>query len=114
MFDVAPDHAIGLYTGLLALLAALGTLRWRGKTVTPGTAAAAAALMATSGGVHLGLVWTHRAEPITALLFIGNGLCYLVLSPSDCCWSQPQASGDGAAHGGPPSAWSYRSSLSSR
>jgi len=80
MFDVAPDHAIGLYTGLLALLAALGTLRWRGKTVVPGTAAAAAVLMATSGGVHLGLVWTHRAEPITALLFIGNGISYLVLS----------------------------------
>ncbi len=81
MFDIAPDHAIGLYTGLLALPFALLALRLRRSARTvPGTVLGASALMAVAGAIHLGLVWTHRDETITALLFVLNGVSYIVLS----------------------------------
>lgn len=79
MFDIAPDHAIGLFGGLVLLPLALLALRLR-RTQIPGTLQAVSVLMAVAGGVHLGLVWTHRDETITALLFLGNGISYLVLS----------------------------------
>ena len=61
MFDIAPDHAIGLYAGLLALPLALLALRLRSSARTvPGTVLGASVLMAIAGAIHLGLVWTHR------------------------------------------------------
>jgi len=81
MFDIAPDHAIGLYAGLFALPLALLALRIRsaGRSV-PGTVLGASVLMAIAGAIHLGLVWTHRDETITAALFVLNGVSYIVLS----------------------------------
>ena len=79
MFDVSPDHAIGLYTGLFALPVALVALRLRHPRV-PGTVLGASVLMAIAGAIHLGLVWTHRGEPITAALFLMNGVAYIALS----------------------------------
>src|SRR4029077_20005600 len=46
----------------------------------PGTAQAAAVLMAMAGAIHLGLVSTHLEEPVTAALFVMNGAGYIVLS----------------------------------
>ena len=81
MFDVAPDHAIGPYAGLLALPFALLALRLRSAARgVPGTVLGASVLMAIAGAIHLGLVWTHRGETITALLFVMNGASYVVLS----------------------------------
>jgi hypothetical protein len=81
MFDISPDHAIGLYAGLAALVAALIALRLRpARRLVPGTVLAASVLIAVSGGVHLGLITTHLAEPVTAVLFLINGTGYLILS----------------------------------
>jgi hypothetical protein len=81
MFEIAPDHAIGLYAGLLALPIALIALRLMpARHSVPGTAQAAAVLMAMSGAIHLGLVSTHVEEPVTAALFVMNGLAYIALS----------------------------------
>jgi hypothetical protein len=81
MFDISSDHAIGLYAGFLALPVALIVLRLRpSRRSVPGTVQAAAVLMAMAGAIHLGLVSTHLAEPITAGLFVGNGAAYIVLS----------------------------------
>jgi len=80
MFDIAPDHAIGFFTGLLALPVALLALRLRRPVGVPGTVLGASVLMAVSGAIHLGLSWTHRQEPITAVLFVLNGISYLALS----------------------------------
>ena len=81
MWDISPDHAAGLYAGLIALPLALVVLRLRpARRVLPGTAQAAAVLMAVCGAVHLGLVPSHLGEPITALLFVFNGVAYLGLS----------------------------------
>jgi len=81
MFEIAPDHAIGPYAGLLALPLALIALRLMpGRRAVPGTAQAAAVLMAMSGAIHLGLVSTHLEEPVTAALFVMNGIAYIVLS----------------------------------
>jgi hypothetical protein len=81
MFDIAPDHAIGLYAALLALPLALLALRLRRNTQSvPGTVLGASVLMAVAGAIHLGLVWTHRSETITALLFVLNGISYIALS----------------------------------
>ncbi len=80
MFDIAPDHAIGLYTGLAALLLALLALKLRPNTAVPGTTHAASVLMTVAGGVHLGLVWTHREETLTAVLFILDGISYVTLA----------------------------------
>ncbi|MDQ6719913.1 MAG: hypothetical protein M3003_03865 [Candidatus Dormibacteraeota bacterium] len=81
MFDIAPDHAIGLYAGLLALPIALIVLRLRpARRSVPGTVQAAAILMAMAGAIHLGLIPSHIGEPVTALLFLGNGISYIALS----------------------------------
>src|SRR5882762_513201 len=81
MFNIAPDHAIGLYFGLLAFPLALIAIRLRpARHLVPGTVLAASALMAMSGAIHLGLISTHREEPITALLFLINGVAYILLS----------------------------------
>jgi len=80
MFDVAPDHAIGIYAALMALALALFALRLRRPRGVPGTVLGASVLMAMSGAIHLGLVWTHLDESITAALFVMNGIAYLVLS----------------------------------
>jgi len=80
MFDIAPDHAIGLYVGLLALPLALIAIQLRRPRDVSGTVLGASVLMAISGGIHLGLVLTHRNETITASLFVMNGVAYLALS----------------------------------
>jgi hypothetical protein len=81
MFDIAPDHAVGLYAGLLAIPFALLALRLRrNANVIPGTVRGASVLMVMAGAIHLGLVWTHRNETITAVLFLMNGVSYIVLS----------------------------------
>jgi hypothetical protein len=81
MFDISPDHAIGLYAGLLALPIALIAMRLMpAHRLVPGTVRAAAVLMAMAGAIHLGLVSTHLGEPITAALFVGNGVAYIVVA----------------------------------
>ena len=81
MFNIATDHAIGLYAGLLALPLAMIAIRLRpARRLVPGTVLGASVLMAMSGAIHLGLVSTHRDEPITALLFLLNGAAYILLS----------------------------------
>jgi hypothetical protein len=80
MFDISPDHAIGLYAALLALPLALFAIKVRRPQNISGTVLGASVLMAMSGAIHLGLVWTHLNESITAALFVMNGLAYIVLS----------------------------------
>lgn len=81
MFDIAPDHAIGVYAALVALPLALLALRIRrAATSAPGTVRGASVLMATAGAVHLGLAFTHRGETVTAALFVADGVSYLALS----------------------------------
>ena len=79
MFDIAPDHAIGVYAALAVLPLALLVLRLR-RLAIPATVRGASVLMAMAGAIHLGLVLTHVDESITAALFVANGLSYLVLS----------------------------------
>jgi hypothetical protein len=81
MFNIAADHAIGFYAALLALPLALIAIRLRPeRRLVPGTVLGASVLMTMSGAIHLGLITTHREEPITALLFLINGVAYIVLS----------------------------------
>jgi hypothetical protein len=81
MFDIAPDHAIGLYAGLLALPLALIAIRLRpGRRSVPGTVLAASVLLAMSGAIHLALISTHVTEPLTSWLFLANGTGYIALS----------------------------------
>ena len=80
MFDISPDHAIGIYAGLLAVPLALTALRLRRPRHVPGTVLGASVLMAVAGAIHLGLVWTHLEETITAALFVMNGIAYIALS----------------------------------
>ena len=81
MFDIAPDHAVGLYAALVATPLALVALRLRtGSRGLPGTVRAASVLMAMSGAIHLGLVGTHLDEILTAALFAANGVAYIALS----------------------------------
>ena len=81
MFDIAPDHAIGLYAGLLSLPLALLVLKARRAARTaPGTVLGASVLMAMSGAIHLGLVWTHADETVTSALFVLNAVAYFALS----------------------------------
>ena len=94
MFDIAPDHAIGFLVGLIALPVAIVAVRLisAGKSV-PGTAKAAAVLMAMSGAIHLGLISTHREEPVTAVLFLLNGTAYIALSAAvGWRWWRPASS----------------------
>jgi len=81
MFDIAPDHAVGLYAGLLALPLALIAIRLRpGRRRVPGTVLGASVLMAMSGAIHLALISTHVTEPLTSWLFLANGTGYVALS----------------------------------
>ena len=81
MFDIAGPHAIGLVAGIVALPFAVVAIRLRpARKLVPGTVLGASVLMAVSGVVHLALITAHPDEPVTALLFLGNGISYLVLS----------------------------------
>ena len=81
MFDIAPDHAIGFFAGLLALPLALIAIRLRpGRRRVPGTVLGASVLMAISGAIHLALISTHVTEPLTSWLFLANGVSYIALS----------------------------------
>lgn len=81
MFDIAPDHAIGLFAGILALPVALFAVRLRPVSRTvPGTLLGASVLMFVVGAIHLGLVASHLSEPLTAALFVANGAAYIALS----------------------------------
>src|ERR1700694_2013349 len=81
MFDIAPDHAIGLYAGLAALPLALIAIRLRpARRRVPGTMLGASVLLAMAGAIHLALISTHRQEPRTMLLFLVNGSGYIALS----------------------------------
>ncbi|MHB8688924.1 MAG: hypothetical protein ACYDB4_17285 [Candidatus Dormibacteraceae bacterium] len=81
MFDIAPDHAIGLYAGLVALPLALLAIRLRpARRRVAGTTLGASVLMAVAGAIHLGLISTHRNEPLTAVLFLLNGAGYIALA----------------------------------
>jgi hypothetical protein len=81
MFDISPDHAIGLYAGLLALPVALIVMWLRpARNSVPGTVQAASVLMTVSGAIHLGLISTHLGERLTAVLFILNGIAYIGLA----------------------------------
>ena len=81
MFEIAPDHAVGLLAGLIALPFALIAVRLiAARDSVPGTVRAAAVLMAMAGAIHLGLISSHLEEPITAGLFLMNGIAYLALS----------------------------------
>jgi hypothetical protein len=80
MFDIAPDHAVGIYAALVALPLTLLAIKLRRPRDVPGTVLGASVLMAMAGAIHLGLVGTHLDESITAALFVTNGVAYLVLS----------------------------------
>ena len=81
MFDISPDHALGLYAGLLAVPVALLVLRFRSsRHSVPGTVQAASVLMTVAGAIHLGLVPSHLGERITAALFVMNGIAYIALA----------------------------------
>jgi hypothetical protein len=81
MWDIAPDHAPGLIAGLVTLPIALFALSLhRSRHRVAGTVQAAAVLMAVAGAIHLGLVPSHLGEPVTAGLFVLNGLAYAGLS----------------------------------
>jgi hypothetical protein len=82
MFNVSSDHAIGLLAGLIALPVALLAFRlhpgWRNAM---GTVRAAAVLMAVSGVVHFALIGAHlRSDPLTSLLFLGDGILFVGLA----------------------------------
>jgi len=84
MYNINPEHAIGLIGGLVGLIVALATLRlhprWRS---VPGTVRAAAVLMVVTAGVHLALIPHHLAdEPVTSALFLVNGLAFIALAIS--------------------------------
>src|SRR6202140_2229229 len=93
MFDIAPDHAIGLYAGLLALPLGLIVTRLRlDRHRAPGTVLGASVLLAMAGAIHLGLISSHLKEPLTALLFMMNGTGYVVLSTAFTWhWWRPAA-----------------------
>ncbi|HUY74838.1 MAG TPA: hypothetical protein VMW11_10030 [Candidatus Dormibacteraeota bacterium] len=81
MFDIAPDHAIGLLAGFLALPVALTAVLLRpARRSVLGTQLAASVLMFVVGAIHLGLVASHLDEPVTAWLFAANGATYIGLS----------------------------------
>lgn len=82
MYDIAPDHAIGLIAGLIAVPFAILAVRLspihRGAA---GTVQMACVLMAVTGVIHLALIPDHLgSDPLTSLLFVGNGIAFLVLA----------------------------------
>jgi hypothetical protein len=94
MFDISPDHATGLYAGLVALPFALIVL-WlrRARKSVPGTIQIASVLMTVAGAIHLGLVPSHLGERITEALFVLNGIAYIGLAQMFTWrWWRPAAS----------------------
>jgi hypothetical protein len=95
MYDVVPEHA-GALTGLLLLPLIWLVVRRLSiyRAASPMTKAAAW-LMCSSGIVHLSLVAGHVAEaPLTAFLFLGNGLGFIglsVLALTTSWWRRPAA-----------------------
>jgi hypothetical protein len=84
MFSVAPSHVIGLVAGLAAVPLAVLMLRrrknWREAT---GTVQAAAVLMTVTAAVHLALVGHHlQSHPLTAALFLANGVLFIAIALS--------------------------------
>src|SRR2546430_7638073 len=73
MFEISPDHAIGLYFGLVAIPAALMITKMRRPRQIAGTTLAASVMLAVAGAVHPGPVLTHLRGPITSAPFVGNG-----------------------------------------
>ena len=81
MWDIAPDHAPGLIAGLVMLpIALVALLLRRSRHRVPGTVQGASVLMAIAGAIHLGLVPSHLEEPVTAALFIVDGISYIALA----------------------------------
>src|SRR5437867_4222258 len=82
MFDVSPDHAIGLLAGLVAAPVALVVLpRQPGWTKVAGTVRGAAVLLLVTGAIHLALIPPHlQTEPLTSSLFAVNGVLFLALA----------------------------------
>src|SRR5438270_8878247 len=81
MFDINPEHAIGLIAGLVALPVALLLLRrQKGWREAAGTAQGAAVLMVVTGAVHLALIGHHiQTQPLTSLLFLINAVLFAAL-----------------------------------
>jgi len=82
MYNIDPEHAIGLIGGVVALIIALATLRlhprWRS---VPGTVRAAAVLMVVSAGVHLALIPQHLvSQPLTSFLFLLDSAAFIGLA----------------------------------
>jgi hypothetical protein len=82
MYDLAPDHLLGLIGGLVALpIAVLAVRRSRWHRNAPATAQIAAVLMAVSGAVHLALIPDHLdSSLVTSALFFFNGVAFLGLA----------------------------------
>jgi hypothetical protein len=82
MFAINPEHAVGLFAGLLAVPLALAALRFHPlRHEVLGTVKAAAVLMAVSGAVHLALIPHHlSSDPIASVLFLGDGLAFIGLA----------------------------------
>ncbi len=82
MYDIAPDHAIGLVAGLLAL--PFGVVAIRLSPIhrhAPGTVQIACVLMALTGIIHLALIPDHLgSDPLTSFLFLGNAAAFLALA----------------------------------
>ena len=82
MYDLAPDHFLGLLGGLVAFLLALFAVRrspWHRPA--PATVQIAAVLMSVTGGVHLALIPSHLAESLfTSALFLLNGVAFIALA----------------------------------
>lgn len=82
MFDVSPDHAIGLLAGLVAAPVALFVLPMQpGWTKVAGTVHGAAVLLLVTAAIHLALIPHHlQTEPLTSLLFAVNGVLFVALA----------------------------------
>src|SRR5215471_16303029 len=82
MYDLAPDHLLGLIAGLVALpLAWLAVHRSPWHRTKPLTTQIAAVLMAVSGMLHLALIPDHlTSSPITSALFFINGIAFVTLA----------------------------------
>ena len=82
MFEISPDHAIGIAAGLVALPLAFFGLRFQpGWTLVTGTVRGAAVLMVMTAAVHLALIGAHlRTDPLTSALFLVNGALFIALA----------------------------------
>jgi len=82
MYDLAPDHLLGLIGGLVAIpIAVLAVRRSPWHRNAPATVQIAAVLMAVSGAVHLALIPDHLdSSPVTSALFFLNGVAFLGLA----------------------------------